>query len=252
MRRDDGRLLHAYRAGKARFDAYLDDYTHLANALVTLYENSFQERWIAEAIKLVEITRSQFADQHPGGFFYTAADHEPLIARSKDVQDASVPSGNGMAATVLVRLGKLLGRADYLDEAERTMKAFAELLRQSPGSTGQLLLAWDSFAGRTPELVLFGGTNIAEARQAIADIRRLYLPHKVFAFRWADATATNREESDNVMAVGVAGCEALAPVFADKQPDAVHPTLFVCENFACQAPVVGLSAIQAATTKLAR
>ncbi len=136
MRRPDGRLLHTWRAGQAKFDAYLDDYASLANALVSLYEATFDERYIDEAVRLVETMLTHFADATGGGFFYTADDHEQLIARHKDLQDSSVPSGNALAATVLVRLGKLTGRNAYLEAAEKTFRMASALLeraRRPPG-----------------------------------------------------------------------------------------------------------------------
>src|SRR5262249_38938332 len=84
IRRADGRLLHVWRQGVAKFDAYLDDYTYLISALVALYEATLHERWITKAVRLAEIVLAQFADADEGGFFFTAADHEQLIARNKD------------------------------------------------------------------------------------------------------------------------------------------------------------------------
>src|SRR5690349_16518433 len=127
LRRGDGRLLHTWRAGQAKLDAYLDDYAALANALVSLYEATFDERYVEEAIALVEIILQHFADMGAGGFFYTADDHEQLISRHKDIQDSSVPSGNALAATALVRLGKLTGRANYLQAAAGTFQMASAL-----------------------------------------------------------------------------------------------------------------------------
>ncbi|HRX79949.1 MAG TPA: thioredoxin domain-containing protein, partial [Pirellulaceae bacterium] len=101
MRRDDGRLLHSWRNGEAKLDAYLDDYSYLINALVSLYEASFDERWIDEAVKFADLVITHFSDTASGGFFFTADDHEQLIARNKDIHDSSVPSGNAMTATAL-------------------------------------------------------------------------------------------------------------------------------------------------------
>ncbi len=130
IRRSDGRLLHTWRAGKAKVDAYLDDYAALANALVSLYEATFNEQYIDDAVQLAEIMLEHFADRESGGFFYTADDQEQLIARHKDVQDGSAPSGNALAATVLVRLGKLTGRMEYLQAAEKTFRMASMLLER--------------------------------------------------------------------------------------------------------------------------
>ncbi len=123
MRRDDGRLLHTWRNGHAKLDAYLDDYASLANSLVSLYEANFKERWIDDAVQMMDIVLDKFADPAGGGFFYTASDHEQLIARTKELTDSSMPSGNSLAANALLRLGRLLGRGDYLDAAEQILAA---------------------------------------------------------------------------------------------------------------------------------
>ncbi|HQU45309.1 MAG: thioredoxin domain-containing protein [Planctomycetia bacterium 21-64-5] len=231
MRKPDGRLLHGWRAGQAKFDAYLDDYTCLANALVTLYESSWEERWIDAAVELADVVLAQFEDPEPGGFFFTAADHEKLISRQKDVQDSSVPSGNSMAATLLLRLGKLCGRADYLEAAERTLKAFASLLEKHAGAAGQLLIALDFYLGPAPELVLIGPS--AETSAIAADLRQRYLPNKVMACR-----------------PGTGHSQWLDGMFEGKTASDGQPTLYVCQNFACQAPVVGNAAIAAAARTL--
>ena len=112
MRRDDGRLLHTYKDGQAKLDAYLDDYADLIDGLTRLYEATGEPRWIESALELARIMIDEFADAEQGGFFFTGSRHEALIARQKDVHDNATPSGNGMAATALVRLGALTGRDD--------------------------------------------------------------------------------------------------------------------------------------------
>jgi uncharacterized protein len=231
LRPAEGRLLHAWRRGEARFDAYLDDYACLANALVTLYEASFEERWIAAAVELADTMLARFADAEGGGFYYTATDHEALIARQKDSQDSSVPSGNAMAATVLLRLGKLCGRADYLEAGQRTLEAFSALMEQHPTAAGQMLIALDLQLGPTPELILVGATAESIAIPA-AEIRRRFLPNRVLAGR-----------------PGTGHAGALDEAFAGKPP-IDQPALYVCEAFACQAPVIGTEAMTAALAEI--
>ena len=148
----DGRLLHTWRGGKAKLDAYLDDYASLANALVTLYEATGDERWIDEAVRLADVMLEKFADPAGGGFFYTASDHEQLLTRTKELTDSSVPSGNALAATALLRLGKLLGRSDYLDAAEATLAAAVPILERAPMAAGQMLLALDRLSRAQPRI----------------------------------------------------------------------------------------------------
>jgi len=227
MRRDDGRLLHTWRAGTAKYDAYLDDYAAIANALVSLYEATFDERCIDEAVRLVEIMLKHFVDASGGGFFYTADDHEQLIARHKDIQDSSVPSGNALAATVLVRLGKLTGRTQYLEAAEKTFRMAAGLLERAPTAAGQMLLALDMFLGPTAEIVLLGDPESSDGAAVLSELRTRFIPNKVVALRSPCITPSDAHRA------------ALDPLFEGKAPLANEPTLMVCENFACQAPVIG-------------
>src|SRR3954452_6690852 len=183
LRRDDGRLLHSWRNNQAKLDAYLDDYAALANGLVSVYEGNFKERWIDEAVALMDVVLEKFADADGGGFFYTAADHEQLITRTKELTDSSIPSGNSLAATVLLRLGRLLGRGDYLDAAERTLAAGHSIMERAPMAAGQMLLALDRYLGLANELALVGDMSHDNMRNAIAAIHRRYLPRSVIAVR---------------------------------------------------------------------
>ncbi|MCI0334380.1 MAG: thioredoxin domain-containing protein [Planctomycetes bacterium] len=239
MRRDDGRLLHTSRGGVAKLDAYLDDYASLANSLVSLYEASFNERWIDEAVGLLDVVLDQFADPDGGGFFYTAADHEQLITRTKELTDSSTPSGNALAATALLRLGKLLGRTDYLEAAAQTLAAAVPLLERAPMAAGQMLLALDRHLGPAHELVLVGDVSRDDTKVAIAAVQRRFLPHAVIAIRDSqsiDASATRSARLDEL--------------FAGKHSTDGRPVLYVCQNFACQEPAVGLAAIETQLQKM--
>jgi uncharacterized protein YyaL (SSP411 family) len=231
LRSPEGRLLHVWRNGEARLDALLDDYASLANALVSLYEARFEEHWIDEALALTDEILHRFHDPAEGGFFYTAAEQESLIARKKDMLDSSVPSGGGLATLALLRLGKLCGRDDYLEAARQSLRACATLMERAPMGSGTLLLALDFDLGPTPEIVLLGGEDHQATADALAFLRREFLPNKVVAFRDPSApSATPRP--------------ALSAIFAGKQPMAPGPTLFVCENFSCQSPVSGEEAVR--------
>jgi len=234
LRRDDGRLLHAYRQGQAKFDAYLDDYACLMNALVSLYEADFNARWIDEAVRLADVMLARFVDAAAGGFFYTADDHEQLIARNKDVYDNATPSGTGMALTALVRLGKLTGSAQYLATAEKTFRSLTEVFDKAPSAVGQSLLAFDLFLGPTQELVA-AAKDIADRDEVLAEVRRRFWPNKVVA------ALPGKGESPH-----------LSSVLAGKRPLDDQPTLFVCENFSCRRPASGSEAVAAECEKFAR
>ncbi|MEX2091744.1 MAG: thioredoxin domain-containing protein [Pirellulales bacterium] len=238
MRREDGRLLHTWRNGTAKLDGYLDDYTTFANALVSLYEVSTNERYLNEAVALTDLVIEKFSDSECGGFFYTASDHETLLTRTKELTDSSVPSGNAMAATVLIRLGKLLGRQDYLDSAALTLATAATTMQRAPMAAGQMLLALDPFVGPSRELVLIGNFEKQTALDAWGELQTRYLPRTVIAIR-------SSEPDPNVP-----HSSRLDDLFVGKASPDGEPVLYVCENFACQEPAVGLAAISAAIEKL--
>jgi uncharacterized protein YyaL (SSP411 family) len=233
MCREDGRLLHSWRNGHAKLDAYLDDYAALANGLVSLYEANFQERWIEEAVRLMEIVLDKFSDPTDGGFFYTASDHEQLITRTKELTDSSIPSGNALAASALLRLGRLLGRSDFLDAAERTLAVAVPIMQRAPMAAGQMLLALDRFLGPANEFVLVGDLARDATKRAIAAVHRCYLPRTVIAARETHSADPTAAQS-----------QFLNDIFAGKESPKGQPVLYVCQNFNCQVPAVGLAAIE--------
>jgi uncharacterized protein YyaL (SSP411 family) len=237
MSRDDGRLLHCWRHGQAKLDAYLDDYAFLINSLVTLYEADFDERWIDEAVRLADIVLKHFADNEKGGFFYTADDHERLVTRNKEMDDSAVPSGNSMAATALLRLGKLTGRADYMDAAGSVVGLAVGVMDRMPLGLGQMLLVADMLLGPMPEIVILGDKIGHDTAAAISDLRKRFIPRRVVACRSPQETS---------------GSATLDPVFSGKELQQAEPTVFLCDNFACQSPVSGNEAVTELWERLAR
>ena len=233
LRDESGRLLHSWRGGEAKLPAYLDDYAAMANALLTLYESTFDERRLDQAGALLDVVLTKFADEDGGGFFYTADDHEELIVRNKELTDNATPGGNSLAATALVRLGKLTGDARYLEAAGGTLSAASKFMQRAPAAVGQMLSALDLYLGPTKELVLVG--EGPQAQRLADDLRGRYLPRAVLAGRIAPGHESPLAEA----------------LFAGKRAVDGEPTLYVCENFACQEPVVGAMAIAAAIEEIA-
>jgi uncharacterized protein YyaL (SSP411 family) len=231
MRRDDGRLLHTYKDGQAKLDAYLDDYADFVDGLTRLYEASGEPRWISSAMELARIMIDEFADAEQGGFYFTGRRHEALITRQKDVHDNATPSGNGMAATALLRLGALTGRDDLTRAGRSALEVVQPVLESQPAAAGQSLIALDFLLGSVREFAVIAGSDTAELRAVLEAIATPFLPHKVVA----PATA---EEA-------VALAERI-PLLANRPPRENRTTTYVCENSACRAPVIGVAGIEGA------
>jgi uncharacterized protein YyaL (SSP411 family) len=230
LRTAQGRLLRT-TAGNAepRLNAYLEDYACIIEAFTRLYEASFAAVWIERALNLTDIMIDQFWDDKDGGFFFTGRDHEQLIARTKDPHDSSIPSGNSMAVTALLRLAKLTGRSDLFDRAERTLRAFSGLLSSAPLAAGQMLVALEFYLGPVNEIAVVGEPASADTLQALQLLRQGFRPRQVLAFKDV------QEKSEYL--------DKQVPLLANKTSHG-PVTVYVCRNFACQEPIVHIEALR--------
>jgi uncharacterized protein YyaL (SSP411 family) len=220
MRRPDGRLYRTTFSGATpKLNGYHDDYAYLVDALVTLYETTFEPRWIESALSLTKVMVEQFWDEAEAGFFYTGKDHETLIARTKDPHDNATPSGNAMAVCGLLRLAKLTGDADLMDKAMRTLHRFSGLMAGSAMAAGQMLIALDFQLGPVKEIAVVGDAANSEVIDVLRQLRQPFRPHQVVAWK------------------GNAADGAL-PLLKDR-PALGVVTTYVCESFTCQAPIIG-------------
>jgi uncharacterized protein YyaL (SSP411 family) len=223
LRSPDGRLFRTCGVGQPpKIAGYLEDYAYTTDALVTLYEATFDPRWIRAAVELAEVMLKHFADGQGGGFFYTADDHEQLIARTKDLHDGSLPSGNAMAVTALLRLAALTGRPDFHDAAERTLRAYHGLMEEHPAAAGQMLVALDFHLGPVDEVAVIGTRGDAETERVLSAVWSKFRPNRVVAFHDPASGAPPTE-------IGL---------LADK-PMKGKVTTYVCRDFACREPLVG-------------
>ncbi len=214
MRDADGRLLRTYNAGEAKLNAYLEDHAFLLEALISLYEATFEPRWLHAARELADETIERFGDPENGGFFQTASDHERLVTRRKEIDDAPIPSGQSSAAFGLLRLAALTGEARYEEQATSVMRLFAGFLRRAPLAFGHLLQAIDFHLGPVREVALVGEDTSALALV----VRAKFRPHVVVA------------GGDGVDAAGV-------PLLEGRTPVDGRAAAYVCERFSCRAPV---------------
>jgi len=141
MRDDRGRLLRTYSHGQARIGAYLEDHAFLLEALILLFEATCEERWFHRAIAVADEIIARFADPARGGFYSTAADGEPLIARRKDLEDSPIPAGGSSAAMGLLRLAQLTGEPVYERHAVSVLRLLADIAPRHPTAFGHLLQA---------------------------------------------------------------------------------------------------------------
>jgi uncharacterized protein len=156
----DDRLYASIGVNTLRFPAYLDDYAFLLDALIECLQCRWSSRDINWAIQIANGLLERFEDRAHGGFFFTAHDHENLIQRPKSLMDEAVPSGNGIAARALLRLGNLLGETRYLDAAERTLRAAYSTMQQTPHACASLLRALNDFLHpRTHVIIRYASAN---------------------------------------------------------------------------------------------
>jgi uncharacterized protein len=229
MRDSDGRLLRTWKAGDARLNAYLEDHAFLLEALLRLYEATLEVRWFDAAREIADTMIERFADDERGGFFTTSSDHEELIARRKDVGDHPIPSGNSSAAYGLLRLAALTGEGDYAERAVGTMQLFAPAAARHPDAFGHLLQAIDFHLSPVREVALVAPANGAGSSARLSElaevVRSAHRPHVV-------------------LAGGPEGSER--PELLRERP-AVEgkPAAYVCEHFACKAPVTSADELAA-------
>jgi uncharacterized protein YyaL (SSP411 family) len=229
IRTPEGRLLHSYKDGQAKFNGYLDDYANLVDGLTRLYESTGNERWIIAAVELAEVMIDEFLDVRDGGFFYVGRSHEHLIARQKDAYDNATPSANAMAATVLLRLDAMTGRDDFESLARATIQSVQVVLAKAPTAAGQSLIALDDLLAPAEEFAVFAGTRPDDFRRALRAIQEKFRPHKVVA-------PVAGQVSPELAKV--------VPLLTDRTARRGETTIYICKNFACLAPVVGVEALR--------
>jgi len=216
-----GRLLRSFRTGTARIDAYLEDYAAVAAGLLELYEATGELRWLEEGRRLALLAVDLFEDAENGGFFLDATDAERLVARRKELDDNPVPSGNALLAGVLLRLARLWGDDELERKAVGAFRLAYPLLVRAPAAVGQLLCGLDFHFSAPREVAIVG----AAGDRATDELRRAVLepwePNQVVAF---SAGADDR-------AAGI------VPLLAGKDLVDGRPAVYVCERFACRAPV---------------
>ena len=224
----DGRLLASFKDGQAKFPAYLDDHAFMLDALLCLLQAKWDSQQLAFAIELAELLLRHFYDDSSGGFFFTADDHEKLMHRPKSLADDATPSGNGVAAFALQRLGFLLGETRYLDAAEKTLQYAQQAMDEYPHGHVSLITALEEYLHHPETIVIRGDiTEISRWRESAA---KLYAPRRMVFAIPADAAG-------------------LPGALADREPDENQTIAYRCIGTHCSLPITSWEALAASISE---
>ena len=225
LRQENGRLLRTWKAGQAKLNGYLEDYSYLIEDLLELYQTTFDPRWFLAAEELAETMIAHF--QAPdGGFFDTSDDHESLITRPRDLQDNATPSGNAMAVTTLLKLAGFTNDLRYVDIAYQTLAQMQPMMSQYPLGFGQWLQALAYALSKPHEIAIVDDPDSADTRAFLNVVRDGYRPFQVVALGALDVQPST------------------VPLLQDRGLVEGRAAAYVCRDFACQAPTTEPEALQ--------
>ncbi|MGO8949821.1 MAG: thioredoxin domain-containing protein [Ktedonobacterales bacterium] len=223
----DGHLVRSWRQGKAKSDAYLEDYAAVVNGLLSTYETTGDVIFISRAKALADTLLDRYWDESSSTFFDTASDHEALIGRPRELSDNATPSGNSLAAEALLRLSAFLGEGHYHDYAARVLVPLAAAMVDQPSAFSYFLCALDDYIGPMQEIALLipspddaGATGLQHA------LAGRYLPRIVLAVARTGASVGVSED-----------VAAAVPLLRDRAPVGDRSTAYVCQGFVCRQPV---------------
>jgi uncharacterized protein len=208
---EDGRLYRSIREGRTSGFGFLDDYANVAHGLLELHAATGELRWLLEARRLALLAVELFADDEHGGFFLAPSDGDERVPRTKDLQDSPIPSGNSMLAHVLLRLSRIWGDDELERRAVSVFRVVEPALRRAPGFFAWMLCGLDLWLSPPREIAIAGDVEAPVARAVLA----LFQPTTVVAV----------------------GPSEQVPLLAGKEPVDGKTAVYVCERFACQAPV---------------
>jgi len=218
----DNRLLATYKDGKAHLMAYLDDYVFLIDALLESLQAKWRTQDLEFAIQLADIVMQQFYDEENGGFYFTANNHEQLILRPKPLMDEAIPSGNGIAAYALNRLGHLIGEQRYIDAAENTLHYAWRSIGEVPHAHAALLFALDETLNPPSIIVIRGNPDEVKQWQHICD-KNYQLNKLVFA---------------------IPGSEKNLPGLLNDRKAVDKPVAYACSGTSCQRPIGNVTELE--------
>src|SRR6266545_4499328 len=229
LRSPDGRLLRSWRDGRQGGPGYLDDHACMAEACLTLYETTFDLRWLREAKRLAAALLELFADPGGDGLYQTGADAEPLVVRPRELFDNAVPAGSSVAADVLQRLGRLTGEQAWEQAGLAALRPVLGVVARAPTGFGHALGAVDFALSRVREVAIVGRPGADDTGALLAEVWRTYQPNRVVA----------------MAAPGDGAAVAEIPLLAERTALGGRATAYVCEHFVCKLPVTDPGALAA-------
>ncbi|MDQ4123413.1 MAG: thioredoxin domain-containing protein [Acidobacteriota bacterium] len=221
LRTADGVLLRTYKDGQAKLNGYLEDYAFYVAGLIELFQATGNTRWLQEAKSLTDLMIEEFWDEQEGGFYFTGRTHEELIVRSKDYFDNAIPSGNSVAAEVLLKLTVLTGEENYTGYAATIFRLVSSSIRRYPSAFSRSLGALDFFLNAPKEIVIIGEREAEDTRLLLREVWTRFMPNKVVV------TAEESETANSEM----------IPLLQERRKINGKATAYVCENFSCKQPV---------------
>jgi len=225
----DGRLLRTYKGGKAKLNAYLEDYSYVIEGLLAVYEATFDLKFFNIARRLADAMIEHFYDEQDGGFYFTSSDHEELIVRTKDYFDNATPSGNSAAAMSLLKLGLLRQDQEYTRRGVAVLRALRPALQRYPNAFGYTLCALDFYLSEPKEIALIGNLASHEIRSFVEQIYSDYYPNKIIA-----ACEPGDESSAEQIRLLVGRTEVNR-----------NATAYVCRQYVCLQPAITAEELKA-------
>ncbi len=220
-------LFRSYREGRGEVEGFADDYAFVIQGLLDLYEASFETRWLKFALELQAQMDALFWDNENGGYFTVTGHDRNILLRMKEDNDSAEPAASSVAALNLARLAAIRSDTELLARAKKTVNAFARQLSHFPSALPQMLVAFDFLEGSPRQIVIAGDSDSPETKALLAEVHRHFLPNRVLLLAdGGEGQSYLGETNEAIRAMSMVGGK---------------PAAYVCENFACKAPVADVN-----------
>jgi len=222
IRFSNGRLSHFYKDNEQSICAYLDDYAFLIWGLIELYETTFNVDYLKSALELNDYLLKHFWDNERGGFYFSSDDSETILVRKKEIYDGAIPSGNSVQMLNLLRLSRITANIEFEEKAIQICKTFSNIVKKSPSSFTQLMVALDFLLGQSYEVVIAGNSNADDTKKMLKILKANFLPNKVLLLN------PTEQESPKI--------HEIVHHIMKKPSINGQATSYICINYSCKEP----------------